>query len=210
MSLANIRTTYSTGALNESDLDANPITQFEQWLNEALNTNIVEATAFCLATSDKTGRPSARIVLLKGVSTEGFSFFTNYSSRKGENLAANPYAAMNFYWDELERQVRIEGTVSKLSPEASEAYFRSRPLGSQMGALVSEQSQPIASRGILEERLKGLEAQYGENLPFPDNWGGYLVKPEIIEFWQGRPNRLHDRLRYRLINGNWIVERLQP
>jgi pyridoxamine 5'-phosphate oxidase len=210
MSVAHMRKTYEIGSLNESELEPNPIKQFQSWLDQALKTNIIEPTAFCLATSTSTGQPSARMVLLKGVSEEGFIFYSNYESRKGQELRNNPNAAMSFYWDELERQVRIEGKVSKLSREASESYFRSRPPGSQMGALASEQSKLIDSRETLEAKVKALEAKYGNDIPFPENWGGYLVTPRVIEFWQGRPSRLHDRLRYRLEEGNWIIERLQP
>ncbi len=210
MSVADMRKTYEVGSLNEAGLEPNPIKQFQSWLDQALTTNIIEPTAFCLATSTSTGQPSARMVLLKGVSEEGFIFYSNYESRKGQELTNNPRAAMSFYWDELERQVRIEGNVSKLSREASESYFRSRPPGSQMGALASEQSKLIDSRETLEAKVKTLEAKYGDDIPFPENWGGYLITPLVIEFWQGRPSRLHDRLRYRLDEGNWVIERLQP
>jgi len=210
MSVANIRKSYTAAALNETDLAANPIDQFQTWLNEALKSDLLEPTAMNLATATPEGKPSSRMVLLKDVREDGFVFYSNYESRKGQNLKTNPYAALSFYWDALERQVRIEGTVSRLSRKASEAYFRSRPPGSQMGAVASEQSELIASRAELAAKFEALEQEYGEAIPFPDYWGGYLVTPFQIEFWQGRPNRLHDRLRYRLVENNWILERLQP
>ncbi len=210
MSVANIRKSYTASALNETDVAANPIDQFQNWLDEALKSELLEPTAMNLATASPEGKPSSRMVLLKDVREDGFVFYSNYKSRKGQNLKENPYAALSFYWDTLERQVRIEGAVSRLSREASEAYFRTRPPGSQMGAVASEQSEVIASRAELAAKFKALEQEYAEEIPFPDYWGGYLLKPFQIEFWQGRPNRLHDRLRYRLEENNWILERLQP
>ena len=210
MSVADIRKTYEVGALNESDVNASPIKQFELWLEQALATNIIEPTAVHFSTATLEGRPSGRMVLLKGVSEKGFVIYTNYESRKGQQLTANPFAATTFYWDELERQVRIEGKVSKLSREDSLSYFKKRPPGSQMGAAASRQSQVIPDRDFLAKKMKALEEKYGEDIPLPDDWGGYRLEPDLIEFWQGRPNRLHDRLRYRREGEVWVIERLSP
>ncbi len=212
MSLADMRKEYMQRGLSESDVDADPIRQFRLWLDVALGANLTEPNAMTLATVGADGHPSARMVLLKGVEDDGFLFYTNYESRKGRELAQNPWAALVIYWAELERQVRIEGRVEKLAPEASDAYFHSRPRGSQFGAVVSAQSQPIPSREVLEERLRALEAQYADQeIPRPPHWGGYRVIPTTIEFWQGRPNRLHDRLRYqRQDDTTWKIERLSP
>lgn len=211
MSLLNIRKSYDKAALEKADLSANPLEQFQSWLAEALKTDILEPTAMTLATASADGKPSARMVLLKGADERGFSFYTNYDSRKGKELSANPYAALVLYWDALERQVRIEGKVEKLSREASEAYFKSRPYGSQIGALASFQSSVLASREPLEKRTQALKERYAEgDVPLPEFWGGYLLKPSAIEFWQGRPSRLHDRLKYVLEDGVWQVLRLSP
>lgn len=209
-SVSDIRKSYDVGALNEGDVQANPIDQFEIWLAQALKTQIMEPTAMHLATTSQDGRPSGRMVLLKDVSAAGFVFYSNYESRKGQNLATNPFAAMTFYWDELERQVRIEGRVAKLSREASLTYFKSRPPGSQMGAAASRQSQVLKNRKELEDAMKDLEAKHGEDIPLPDDWGGYQLEPDVVEFWQGRPSRLHDRLSYKLHEGAWRLERLSP
>jgi pyridoxamine 5'-phosphate oxidase len=209
--ISDIRKTYSTGALNESDVLANPIEQFKVWLQQAIEAEMLEPTAMTLATATKDGKPSARTVLLKNVDEHGFVFYTNYDSRKANELSENPNAALLFLWDRLERQVRIEGTMSKVSREQSEAYFKSRPHGSQLGAWVSHQSETIASREVLEEKMRELQNKFTEgNVPLPEFWGGYTLKPESIEFWQGRPSRLHDRLRYLKISEGWKIERLSP
>jgi pyridoxamine 5'-phosphate oxidase len=213
MSLADLRRDYSLAGLSESDLTADPIEQFEKWFREALAAEIVEPNAMVLATVDASGQPSTRVVLLKAVDARGFSFFTNYESRKGRELAVNPRASLTFPWIALERQVCVIGNVSKLSREESAAYFKLRPRASRIGALASpRQSEPIANRAELEERMKQLETRHpGEEVPLPDYWGGYVLAPVEVEFWQGRPSRLHDRLRYaRQPDGSWKIERLSP
>lgn len=210
-SIADLRLTYTRAQLTEADVDPDPMRQFQLWFEQALAADILEPNAMTLATATKDGIPSARIVLLKGVSDRGFVFFTNYESHKGQELAENPQAALVFLWQALERQVRIEGTVEKVSDAETVAYFHSRPRESQLGAWVSNQSQVIASREVLEQRLAELNQQYqNQEIPRPPHWGGYCVIPHMIEFWQGRPSRLHDRLRYRLDNHHWILERLAP
>ena len=212
LNLASLRKDYSRDGLTESQVEPNPIRQFEIWFEQAQSAGLGEPNAMVLATADKTGIPSTRVVLLKEVSEAGFAFFTNYLSRKGRELAENPNASVTFPWVELERQVCIVGSIQKLSRANSEAYFKVRPRGSQLGAWVSQQSSVIPGRGYLEERLRELEQQYAnQDVPLPPNWGGYLLAPSQIEFWQGRPNRLHDRLRYsRQANGSWKLERLSP
>ena len=211
MSLADIRKSYTLGGLRRADLDPNPIAQFNRWMGQALQASLPEPTAMTLATAGKACQPSARIVLLKGVDERGFLFFTNYDSRKGRELAENPHAALVLYWTELERQVRVTGTVAKASREESEKYFQSRPRGHQLGAWVSNQSELIAKRDVLEQRLSELEQKYPGTVPLPPNWGGYLLAPIEIEFWQGRPNRLHDRFRYMQQSGGaWLIDRLAP
>ena len=196
----------------ESEANPDPIEQFRTWFDEALASNLHEPNAMTLATATPAGRPSARIVLLKGFDERGFVFYTNYEGRKGEELEANPHCALLFYWGELERQVRIEGRVRRLPDRESDAYFAGRPRGSQLGAWASEQSRPVKDRDTLERRLRELEAEYeGREVPRPPFWGGYRVEPETIEFWQGRGYRLHDRLVYRRSeDGGWNRERLQP
>jgi pyridoxamine 5'-phosphate oxidase len=207
-----LRIDYSRGTLVEAAMLADPIAQFERWFDEARAAGIPEANAMALATADALGMPSARVVLLKRLDARGFCFFTNYDSRKGRELAANPRAALCFYWQPLERQVRVEGTVEKTSREDSEAYFRTRPLEAQIGAWVSRQSEVIESRQELERRQAESAARFaGAPVPLPDFWGGYRVVPESVEFWQGRPGRLHDRLRYeRSAAGAWVIRRLSP
>ena len=197
--------------LNDSDVLPDPLAQFERWLADAAAASLVEPTAMSLATVSAEGRPSLRIVLFKGLYQGGFTFYTNYESRKGEELAARPEAALTFWWDKLERQVRIEGRVERVPRELSDRYFHSRPRGSQIGAYTSRQSQVLQKREELDARLAATGERYsGQDIPLPDYWGGYVVVPESIEFWQGRANRVHDRLRYVRAGGNWSMERLEP
>ena len=210
--IADIRKDYKLASLSEADVAPDPITQFEHWWHEAVNSQIEEVNAMTLATASCDGLPSARIVLLKGFSAEGFVFFSNYQSYKGTHLQENPRASLVFFWKELERQVRITGIVVKLDDAASIQYFRSRPVASQIGAAVSPQSQVIESREWLEKRFTELLQTASEKpIERPVNWGGYLVKPVSIEFWQGRSSRLHDRIQYTLEqSGGWKIERLAP
>jgi pyridoxamine 5'-phosphate oxidase len=204
------RTDYGLGCLAEDSCDSNPIRQFEHWLKDAQSADLKEPTAMVLATAGTAG-PSARVVLLKEVTDGGFVFYTNYESQKGREIKTNPNCALTFYWGELERQVRIEGRAEPVSREKSAAYFKSRPRVSQLGALASRQSAVIGSRAELEERVSELGARYTDDIPIPENWGGYCVRPERIEFWQGRPNRLHDRIVFRRKGeGEWRIERLSP
>jgi pyridoxamine 5'-phosphate oxidase len=211
MALGDLRREYSSAGLREQDCDPSPIRQFDVWFQAALTANLRDANAATLATSTTDGKPSARIVLLKGFDERGFTYFTNYRSRKGRELDANPFAALVFFWSELERQVRIEGKTEKTTAAESDEYFRSRPRGSQLGAWCSEQSELVAGRPELKARLHELEKRFGDGeVPRPPHWGGYRLIPNEIEFWQGRPNRLHDRIRYRLVGGRWVMERLSP
>lgn len=208
--LADLRKDYALKTLEEKDAASDPMQFFGLWMVEAIHAQVPEPTAMNLSTVDARGRPSARIVLLKGVDKRGFVFYTNYESRKGRELAANPHAALTFLWKELERQVRVEGTVEKVTAKESEEYFATRPLGSRIGAWASPQSQVIEDRGWLERRWEAFEKQYGEQPPLPPHWGGYRVNPDYIEFWQGRRSRLHDRIAYALRDGAWSVSRLAP
>ncbi len=212
-SIAAIRKVYSKKTLSENDVHSDPIQQFDQWWQEAIASEIDEVNAMTLATASADGLPSARTVLLKRVSEKGFTFFTNYNSYKGRQLTDNPKACLVFFWKELERQIRITGLVEKVSDKESDDYFYSRPVESQVSAAVSPQSQVIENREWLETKFKDLEknSQVTSPLKRPSHWGGYLVKPVVIEFWQGRPGRLHDRLQYSLEeNGQWKIERLAP
>lgn len=209
--IAEIRTEYQGEPLIEGDLLKNPIEQFDKWFNEALKAEVTEPNAMNLATATPNGKPSSRIVLLKGVDEKGFVFFTNYHSDKGQLLAVNPLATLNFFWVELARQVRIDGKVEKVSHEESDEYFASRPKGSQIGAWVSDQSSIVENREVLDKKLEELNAHYADKEVLrPPHWGGYRLIPESIEFWQGRPNRLHDRLRYDKNGDTWKVARLSP
>lgn len=210
MDLHHIREDYSKQALSRKQCDPNPIKQFEIWLNEAIKAQVNEPTAMNLATINAQGRPNSRVVLLKEVNAEGFVFFTNYLSQKGQALAQTPFAALNFFWSELERQVRIEGRVQKLPEAQSDAYFVSRPYASRIGAWASEQSAVLTSKNALLAKAALVAAKHPMNVPRPEHWGGYIVLPDLIEFWQGRPSRLHDRIRYRLVQQVWVTERLSP
>ena len=210
--LADLRKSYERDELDEASCADDPLRQFEVWLEQAIKAQLPEPNAMTLATASADGIPSARMVLLKGMDERGFVFYTNYESQKGEELEENPHAALVFYWADLERQVRISGTVSKVSREETEAYFATRPKSSQLSAWASEQSTVLPSRKTLEEQVTALEQWYeGQEISAPPYWGGYRVSPEIIEFWQGRPNRLHDRLVYtKTDEGKWEIERLAP
>src|SRR5215471_4137268 len=234
MNLADFREDYRRGALDRAALDANPLAQFESWFRDAAsdqsqtrwrkigialyklwsairNHRPADLNAMTLATVDKDGKPSTRTVLLKSVDERGFIFFTNYDSRKGRELAENPNAALTFFWQDLERQVCVAGTITRLPVAESEKYFKSRPRGSQIGAWASNQSEAIPDRAFLEAKWRGIEERFPVDVPLPPNWGGYILKPERIEFWQGRPSRLHDRFHYaRQADGSWKIERLAP
>jgi len=211
-SIADLRQEYSQKGLNEKEAEPNPFQQFQIWFDQALSAQLLEPNAMTLATVTAEGKPSARVVLLKHFDEQGFVFYSNYHSRKGQELGQNPWAALVFWWASLERQVRIEGRVEQVSEQDSDAYFYSRPWGSRLGAWASEQSQVVSDRQVIEQRLVKLEQQYqDQEIPRPPHWGGYRLVPIAIEFWQGRPNRLHDRLSYhRLEDGNWQIERLSP
>lgn len=210
-SIADIRKEYTALSLQATEVDANPVDQFLSWFDMAINAEIMEPNAMTLSTIDGN-KPSSRIVLLKGVENEQFVFYTNYKSAKGHQMANSPYVSLNFFWPELERQVRIEGTVQKVDEATSDAYFKSRPRGSQIGAWVSPQSEIIESREVLNKRLEEIELKFKDrDVERPPHWGGYSVKPNLIEFWQGRPSRLHDRIQYTFSEANnWTIERLAP
>lgn len=210
--IQNLREDYKFGHLLEGDLPRDPIQLFHHWFREAQDSNILEPNAMTLATVDANGRPSARIVLLKEIHQEGFVFYTNYSSRKGIDISGNAHVSLVFLWKEIERQVRIEGKAIKLSEEASTEYYHSRPKGSQIGAWVSPQSQSISDRSVLEDEYEKLSDQYAgvDQLPKPPNWGGYVIIPDMIEYWQGRTSRLHDRIRYKGTKDGWTIDRLAP
>jgi pyridoxamine 5'-phosphate oxidase len=208
--LASLRNDYALKTLDESDVDRDPLKQFGVWMVEAIHAQVPEPTAMSLATVGANGRPAGRICLLKGLDPKGFVFFTNYESRKGKDLAAHPFAALTFLWKELERQVRIEGAVEKVSADESSAYYTTRPLGSRIGAWASPQSDTIENRAWLERRWEEWGKQHGENPPRPGHWGGYRVLPEYLEFWQGRRSRLHDRVAYTRAGDKWKIARLAP
>ena len=211
MDLADLRKNYTRGSLDETSLHPDPLEQFQVWLEEARNVpELPEPNAMILATVDASGQPSARAVLLKGLDARGFIFYTNFESRKAQELAANPKAALVFNWLALERQVRVEGEVSRLPRAESEAYHKTRPRGSQLGEWVSPQSRVIDNRGVLEARLAAFEAKFPGVVPLPDFWGGLVLQPRLLEFWQGRPNRLHDRFRYLREAAEWRLQRLAP
>jgi pyridoxamine 5'-phosphate oxidase len=209
--LARVRKEYSRHSLNESDVDLNPFVQFNVWFQQASTAQLPEPNAMVLATATPDGKPSARMVLLKEYSERGFVFFTNYEGRKSSELLQNPHAALLFFWAELERQVRIEGAVEKTSRQESEEYFKTRPMESRLGAWASRQSSVIPSRSDLEQKVSDLKERYaGQEIPLPPFWGGFRLQPYAFEFWQGRESRLHDRIRYMLEGGVWVIERLSP
>ena len=211
MKLDSIRTEYKYAGLSETNIAQNPFSQFEIWMNEALKARVNEPTAMSVATLGIDGFPDSRIVLLKDFNENGFTFFTNYTSNKGKSIAKNPVVGLHFFWSELERQIRISGFAEKTSDSISDKYFYSRPVLSQIAAIVSSQSSKIASREFLDSQFETLKEKFNsENIKRPENWGGYLVKPVKFEFWQGRESRLHDRILYEKENGNWLISRLAP
>ena len=210
MNVADVRREYMRDGLRRRDLDPDPVAQFLKWLGEAQAAHPDDFTSMVLATADREGRPSARVVLLKGCGERGFVFFTHYDSRKGRDLEENPRATLVFYWPAFDRQVRVEGRVEKTSREESEAYFQSRPLGARIGAIASRQSAVLANREELERLVQETADRFGDTVPCPDTWGGYRVVPDEIEIWQGRENRLHDRFRYRRQPEGWTIDRLSP
>jgi pyridoxamine 5'-phosphate oxidase len=209
-SIAQLRKNYTFGQLSETDVPGNPLPLFKLWFDQAVRAECPEPNSMTLATADKAGNPSARIVLLKGADQDGFTFFTNYESQKGKDLAVRPQAALLFHWHELERQVRIRGLVERVSVAESDEYFHSRPSASRIGAWASPQSSAIPNREFLEEAEKRFKAELGDAPPRPEYWGGYRLRPTEIEFWQGRPSRLHDRIHYKLDESTWRVNRLAP
>jgi pyridoxamine 5'-phosphate oxidase len=209
-SIAQLRKNYTFGQLSETEVPPNPLSLFQVWFDQAVKAECPEPNSMTLATADAAGNPSARIVLLKGADEAGFTFFTNYESQKGKDLAARPHAALLFHWHELERQVRIKGVVERVSPAESDEYFHSRPAASRIGAWASPQSAEIPNREYLEEAEKRFAADFGDKPPRPEHWGGYRLHPTEIEFWQGRPSRLHDRIHYQLDGADWRIARLAP
>jgi len=209
-SIAQLRKNYTFGQLSETDVPGNPLPLFKLWFDQAVRAECPEPNSMTLATADKAGNPSARIVLLKGADENGFSFFTNYESQKGKDLAVRPQAALLFHWHELERQIRIQGLVERVSAGESDEYFHSRPSASRIGAWASPQSSVIPNREFLEETEKQFKAEFGDSPPRPEHWGGYRLRPTEMEFWQGRPSRLHDRIHYKLDGSTWQVNRLAP
>ncbi len=209
-SIAQLRKNYTFGQLSETDVPGNPLPLFQLWFDQAVRAECPEPNSMTLATADKAGNPSARIVLLKGADQNGFTFFTNYESQKGKELAIRPQAALLFHWHELERQVRIQGVVERVSAAESDEYFHSRPAASRIGAWASPQSSAIPNREFLEEAEKQFKAEFGDAPPRPEHWGGYRLRPTEIEFWQGRPSRLHDRIHYKLDGSSWQINRLAP
>jgi pyridoxamine 5'-phosphate oxidase len=211
VNIANIRTDYTKASLEISDVDSSPLVQFRTWFYQAVKSEIEEVNAFVLSTINLDGKPSSRVVLLKELSEEGFVFFTNYSSHKGQEIASNPFGAINFFWKEIERQVRIEGKIIKVDAAVSDEYYMSRPEGSRIGAWSSPQSQVIPNREFLDKKVQENELRFSkEAISRPPFWGGYCLIPDKIEFWQGRSSRLHDRILYTLENDNWKIERLAP
>jgi pyridoxamine 5'-phosphate oxidase len=209
-SIADLRRNYARETLDEADVASDPFDQFARWFNEALKAELIEPNAMVLATAGMNQRPAARTVLLKGYDRRGFVFFTNYDSRKGIEVRDNPYASLLFVWLELERQIRIEGAIEKTSTAESDEYYRSRPLESRIGAWASAQSRPAADRGVIEAEFEAASRLHGNDPRRPPHWGGYRLVPDAFEFWQGRPNRMHDRVAYRLEQSNWVIQRLAP
>ncbi len=209
-SLDQLRRDYGKSKLDERNLKEDPLEQFKIWMDEALESDILDPNAMTLATADSTGRPTARIVLLKGYDEHGYTFYTNYESKKAQDIEENPYGCLLFFWDQLERQVRINGKIEKMSYEESEKYFDRREYSSQLGAWASKQSQPLPSRITLLRRVAGLAVKYPKQIPLPPFWGGYRLIPDEYEFWQGRESRLHDRFNYYMENGEWSIQRLYP
>jgi pyridoxamine 5'-phosphate oxidase len=209
-SIAQLRKNYTLDQLTEAEVPHNPLPLFQLWFEQAVKADCPEPNSMTLATADQAGNPSARIVLLKGADENGFTFFTNYESQKGKDLAVRPQAALLFHWHELERQVRIKGSVERVSPLESDQYFHSRPAASRIGAWASPQSASIPNREFLEEAEKRFKSEFGDSPPRPDHWGGYRLRPTEIEFWQGRPSRLHDRIHYQLFGNEWKISRLAP
>jgi len=208
--LSNLRKQYSKSSLSVSSVSKDPFKQFDKWMLEMLRSGFYEPNAMTLATASKQGKPSLRVVLLKGIDNNGFLFFTNYKSKKGKEIEENPYGSLLFYWDKLERQVRIDGKIEKVTKEESEAYFKTRPYKSRLGAWASKQSTVIESRSVIVKEFLKYMVKFRNHVPLPDYWGGYRLVPESFEFWQGRPNRLHDRITYTKLKKQWKIERLSP